>query len=209
MARSLNPEMILYTDSLAQCILRDNIPANENSHRSGPTLDQIKAQLMRALRSNETTTSVARFRHLKDLRTTFGSRLAEDESILRQYLEMFNILLFNGHFDFQRCPMQMVLKGEDWRNTYENTMASETRRSINSSGVIESPIVIFEDQYNANNPARRLRLYLGRILHQMIHSYVNINVCACKSCTARLHATDPLSKGDSSLHSTFSLDITK
>jgi len=204
--------MVSDINRLCRCVLKDHIPAHENKHLPRPTLDQLAGILIGSLRSAANKPDTLRsYAHLCNLGLTLGGRRAEDPSVHVQYRDMFNELLFGRTFDVRRCPVRFISRNStEWHvlSPLENHTHSESRKAINSIGILESHIIIYEDPDRTCNALQRLRLYLGQILHQMIHSYVNLHICCCRACTRDLHASDPLSRGGTR-HDTFFLKISR
>ena len=90
---------------------------------------------------------------------------------------------------------------EEWKTVQDHH--GESRKIGSTAKDIQSPIRIFADVPHIVNPNRRLRIYLGKILHQMIHSFETIYVCGCKKCTLNLHLFDNLSWGGTGHHRFF------
>jgi hypothetical protein len=196
-------------EGLCGCTLIDCIPAKANVHRANATHADAKARLEKGLLSISVTEALKEWTRLSNLGKTLGSRYAEEPSVLPRYQEMFKTILFGGDFDFKLCPIHLIeFRDDGWDIGDQDVPHCKSTKLLNASGKIESHIGICVIEAQIDNYPNRLRIYLGRILHQMIHSYEDLHVCSCTDCTLRLKAEDPLNRGGTR-HQTFFLGVSQ
>jgi hypothetical protein len=192
----------MFDKNASGCTLVKGKHADGGWHRLSDTRKGVLRRLVRGLKSNDNPATLLKWAHMSDLQDTLSGRPAENEVVLRQYQQMFNTLLFDEAFDFKRYPIRMVGNDtKEWKTVQDHR--GESKKFGSTSQDIQSHIRIFADVHNITNQNRRLRIYLGKILHQMIHSFENIYVCGCQSCTLKLNLSDNPSWGGTGHHRFF------
>jgi len=182
----------MFDKNASGCTFVKGKPADGGWRRLSHTRKDVLRRLVRGLKSNDNPTTLHKWAHMNDLQATLNGRLAENQAVLQQYQDLFNALLFNGAFDFKRCPIRMIgNETQEWKTVQDHH--GESKKSGSTPQDIQSHIRIFADVTNITNQNRRLRIYLGHMLHQMIHAFEAIYVCGCKKCTLKLNLADNLS----------------
>lgn len=111
----------------------------------------------------------------------------DDLGVLKLYFAAFSRIYFDGQLTLLNCPLSMVYKkptpgahGTRWESSYHGFTEDHRKRAGTSPSNVQSPIYILEMEHT--NPNVRLRMYIGTLLHEMVHAFFHLFACGCPRC---------------------------
>ena len=111
----------------------------------------------------------------------WGTRTAEDIFLLRLYFNAFSKIIFGDSLNLQNCHLRVCFKQgiheSQWHKSVKvKKLQGSSQLMVPENGVQLAVINIYELSVGPNNLARRLSEYLGILLHEMAHSYLQLFV---------------------------------
>jgi hypothetical protein len=142
---------------------------------------ELQERVLYNIRNYSTSTARAfQDRGLNNLEQQVNEPSFDDEGLLSDYFEIFNELFFFSALTPARSRFGMI---KTWQNDWEGGIEGYTN-DIRHCGCyryeIEAPIYIMESE--TPNDEERMLGYIGTLLHEMLHSFIQNYACACDIC---------------------------
>jgi hypothetical protein len=139
--------------------------------------------------SDPSIVSAFRTRGLHNLSQQTEDPSFQDAKLLRNYWECFNEIFFSKALQYKRSGFDMINRSElEWqKNSGEiSGYTKEHRREVPYRYQIHAPIYILEILKSESvGDAQRMRNYIGTLLHEMIHAFIQTYTCLCDGCEER------------------------
>jgi hypothetical protein len=142
------------------------------------------------IRNCEPTAKLSiRMMGLQTLSQQTEERLSQDEIILEEYYEVFNEIFFSTALQHNRSTFNMIRAGTDEWKARKNELRAYTtykRPSVSSREEAQASIHIFEIVESGNETrAQGMQSYIGTLLHEMIHAFIQVYTCRCAHCVKK------------------------
>jgi hypothetical protein len=119
-------------------------------------------------------------KQLNDL-TVSSKNEVISEKLLITYRDMFNKIIFKGLLNGEICPLTFV-----GLESHHSKLFGCSQNLRDAPGItpetMRGHIIIFELKQDGRPWAEQLRIYLGVMLHEMVHAFQCIYSCGCRSC---------------------------
>ncbi|EPE30739.1 hypothetical protein GLAREA_03706 [Glarea lozoyensis ATCC 20868] len=176
------PTRVRRPRELRKCFKRDTQTSSGSGHKLSYKEEDLLQKMRAHLASPYDSHRQEWFRkQLHDLVQQSSKTPTDWEAILLRYRDMFNKIIFKGLLNRQLCPLTFFKLGTHKSKLFGWSLNLRDIPDITPE-TITGKIDIFEIKDRGRSLAEQLRIYLGVLLHEMVHAFQCLYTCGCIAC---------------------------